>query len=486
VTLKTRREEDEVGFMVETSESKIDSTSEIAAAKGTSISVRNLFFNIPARRKFLKSDAAELRHIITEFTKIAIVNPSVAFTLKSNEKLIYELKQASSIKQRIVEICGNAINKELLEVDTDTNMVKISGFIGTPQEAKKAAGNQYLFVNGRYFRSPYFHKAICKQYEGLVREGHIPSYFLFLEVEPASIDVNIHPAKTEVKFEDESALFEIVGAAIRRSLGKNAFVPTFDFNAPSVGIEIPIATAKPSYTHTPKINYDPLFNPFDSQKKGSAITPNVAFEEETGQMIDRASNYGKLFEEREVSAEGIAVIANRYIAMPVASGLMVINVLRARERILYDRFFPLMAERQPIIQRSLYPKVIELSPADHTLLLESLDLINRLGFDIRDFGGNSIIVYGLPEGFQFDDDKIEVMIGDMVQAISDGSLTDEGPAKAALSLAHAAALSAKGSLTTKEAKELADALQASTDSAVTADGKRCYSIITKEELERRF
>ena len=467
VTLRTRREEDEVGFEVHCSESVITSAAPASTPKGCSIEVRDIFYTTPARRKFLKSDAAELRHLVQEFARVVIVHPSIAFTFIHNGKTLYSLRPVSNEKQRIVDFAGAGLSKELVDISVETSLVKITGFVGAPAEARKVQGNQYFFVNGRYFRSPYLYKAVCKPYEHLLKDGFSPSYFIFFEVDPSAVDVNIHPAKTEVKFEDEQMIFEILSVTVRKALGQNAFTPSFDFDqVPS--IEFPAMTKEPSgYTAPPKINYDPLFDPFEIERKMPSDIPAYTRQE------------------TPEAPRPVLVFGSGYIAVPADGGLMVIDVRKARERILYEEYFPQLAERQPVTEQSLYPMSLDLTPEDHDLALENCDLFAKLGFDMRDLGQNSIVLYGLPAGMDTDGRSVEEAIAMIIDGIRHGSLGDDA-ARDAATLAHSVAFSGSRSVSKEEAqllvKQLLDCRQPETAPA----GGRTYTIITDEEIERRL
>ena len=334
VTLKTRREEDTVGIQIEAADSKILSTKPIACPKGCNIAVSNIFYNVPARRKFLKSDAAEMRHIEQEFIRVAVSHPQVAFSLRHNGKDIYNIRPAASLKQRISDICGRELAGELVDIATDTDIIRISGYIGSPIDARKTPGNQYFFINGRYFRSPFFHKAVCKPYEKLVPEDCTPAYFLFLETAPERVDVNIHPAKTEVKFEDEGLVFEILTAAGREALGKNDFTPSIDFDMKGAP-DIPLfpgrddtSAGDPAWSRPPRIDYSPLFNPFDEVPAAPWDAP-----------VPEEAGGGRLFEDAPVpEGSALLVLQRRYVVTPVKSGLLVVDIRRARERIFYERY----------------------------------------------------------------------------------------------------------------------------------------------------
>ena len=468
VTLRTRREEDEVGIEVHCSESKITSAEPASTPKGCSIEIRDLFYNTPARRKFLKSDAAELRHLVQEFSRVVIVNPSIAFTFIHNGKTLYNLRPSGNEKQRIVDFGGAGLTKELVDIEVETSMVKIKGFVGAPAEARKVQGNQYFFVNGRYFRSPYLHKAVCKPYENLLKEGSSPSYFIFFEVDPSAIDVNIHPAKTEVKFEDEPMIFEILSVTVRKALGQNAFTPSLDFDqVPS--IEFPsMSKDAPRYTAPPKIDYNPLFDPFEQERHVPADIPV------------HVPQAGPAASERPVVTFG-----SRFVAVPVDEGLMVVDIQRARERILYEEYFPLLAERHPVTEQSLYPLSLDLSPEDHDLALDNSDLFAKLGFDLRDLGQNSIVLYGLPAGMNADGGGIEDAIEMIIDDIRQGKLGDDA-ARDAATLAHSVAFVDHSSVGQAGAQLLVRQLLDCNQPETAPSGGRTYTIITDEDIEKRL
>lgn len=467
VTLRTRRQEDEVGFEVRCSESKITYAEPASTPKGCSIEVRDLFYNTPARRKFLKSDAAELRHLVQEFSRVVIVHPSISFTFIHNGKTLYNLRAVNNAKQRIVDFGGVALAKELVDISVETSLVKINGYVGAPAEARKVQNNQYFFVNGRYFRSPYFYKAVCKPYEHLLKDGFAPSYFIFLEVDPSTVDVNIHPAKTEVKFEDEAMIFEILSVTVRKALGQNAFTPSFDFDqVPS--IEFPAMTKGTSgYTPPPKINYDPLFDPFEME---SRVREDIPVRVSGG----------------SVSAPQPAIVfGSRYIAVPVDKGLMVVDIPRARERVLYEEYFPQLAEKQPVTEQSLYPLSLDLSPEDHEITLDNADLFGRLGFDLRDLGQNSIVIYGLPAGMNTDSKGVEEAISMIIDDIRHGTLGDDA-ARDAVTLAHSVAFGDQKRVDAAGAQLLVKQLLDCRQSETAPSGGRTFTILTDEDIEKKL
>lgn len=488
VTLRTRKEDDEVGTQVEISESKEPRVRSVACPKGSSFAVRNLFYNVPARRKFLKSDNAELRAVIQEFLRVALIRPELSFKLISNGKEIHNLRPASTVKKRILDIFGMNLAKDLVEVNVDTSLVRIRGYIGNPEDARKSSGNQFLFVNGRYFRSPFLHKAVCRPYEKLVPEDCTPAYFLFLETDPDRVDVNIHPAKTEVKFEDEGILFEILSAGVREALGKNDFTPSIDFDmkgAPDFPVFVPSAgtggSGDSSRHRPPKMDYTPLFNPFDEMPV-QVPEPNAA---PVSVPASQAPVQGYLFEE-SAPQSNLLVLQRRYVVTPVKSGILLIDIRRARERIYYERYFEKIAEQEQVRQRTLFPVTLRLNAEDYLTVLEQPDLTARLGFDIQDFGGNTIVVNALPEGYPEDEEQVRLCIDALIAALRDDTSLEDQSHLLAVRMAESAAASGTGRFSTVEAQSLVDGLFACREPNLTPDGRRCMTIISFEELEKKL
>lgn len=538
VTLRTRREEDEVGCEVRFADSKHLSTEEASVPKGSNFAVRNLFYNVPARRKFLKSDNVEFRHIVTEFTHIVLTRPDVAFTLVHNGKEVFVLKPAKSLKFRIQDVLGsNAVN-ELVDVSADTSVVKVSGFTGRPDMARKSVGNQYLFVNGRYFRSPYFNKAVLKAYEHLINEGTTPSYFLWLEVDPHTVDVNISPTKTEVKFEDDSVIFQILYACIKESLGKNSFVASIDFDREGAP-DIPVFSKDFEKYHgisEPKPSLDPSYNPFDNDGfpspdpyftnpmdpselsgsgrsgSGHADLPDMAFGEDfpgfpqrgreagsgagagqggygLSEYVDKRDDYGKLFEDKTLPSKTVLVLQNRYIVTTVRSGMLVINIRRARERILYERFLKALSKNEHVTQNSLFPVTVQVGVENRLLFEEHSELLSSLGFDISPFGNDTVVVNGVPEGYPVESGSVQTMLSDMIVALTDDHNAVAGMVQSAMAERFArlgASYGGNMSVSGAEAQRLIDALFACENAEFTSSGHRTMTILQTEELDKKF
>lgn len=477
VTLRTRREEDSVGTEVKFSESRLTGKSEISSPVGSNFIVRNIFYNIPARRKFLKSDSAEYRQILSEFTRVALTRPDLSFQFTNNGAEVFNLPP-SNLRQRIQGIAGKELGRELVELSVDTTIVKIKGYIGKPEDSRKTPGNQYFFINGRFFRSPYFQKAILKAYENLIQPGTIPSFFLFLETGKDRIDVNIHPSKTEVKFEDDYAIFDILQSATRESLGKNSFMPSIDFDQEGAP-EIPRVKAG-YYVPPPKIDYDPLFNPFNNDIESR-------FEKRGVNYISTPNSSGQLFNDGAVVPKPILHLAGRYIVTTLKTGLLVIDIRRAQERILYERYMNSICNEFASIQQTLFPKELSLSERQKSIVNESRAQILQLGFDIRK-EEDKYLLYGIPEGFSEDIENIDSITDSLLNTLIEGGL-DFGPQvreKAALTLSMSGSGRIFAGLNNLEAQALVDALFACKEPSISPTGKVCMSVLTLNELESRL
>lgn len=528
VTLKTRTEDEEVGCQVEFAASVHNSTTEIATPKGTNIAVRNLFYNVPARRKFLKSDNVEFKHIVEEFTKVALTRPEIGFSLSHNGKDVFVLKPAKSLKYRIMDLLGASVTGDVVDVCADTSVVSLRGFVGRPDTARKTLGNQFFFVNGRYFRSPYLHKAVMKTYEGMIADGVTPSYFIYLEVDPHSVDVNISPTKSEVKFEDDSFIFQVVYASVKEVLGKNAFAGGIDFSNPEAN-DMPVLGSHFSEYQPesiPQVAVDGGYNPFDpvtsagsatdeygavgrgastgsatelggpanefggpaGKGYGSATGWKDSGNERFGQYVDRREDYGKLFEEKTLPVTQTIILGGKYIVAPARDGLMIVNVRRARERILYDRALAALTKNEHVTQANMFPVKVEVGAANRAVFDDKAELLARLGFDISPFGTDTIVVNGVPEGYSCEGGKIQTMVSDLLLILSDDSSSLPGVMEAAMAekIALLGASSCDPLASPMEARHLLDTLLSSSNPELTGNGKRIMAIMTSAQVEKLF
>ncbi len=483
VTLKTCREGESIGTETVMAASKLVSQQPAAAPQGCNFIVRNLFYNVPARRKFLKSDNAELKHITTEFLRVALTRPSLSLKLISNGRDLYDLRPVANEKRRIHDIFGREVSGGLTDVATDTSLVRIHGYIGAPEDARKTAGSQFMFINGRYFRSAYLNKAVCKPYEKLVPEGYTPSYFLYMEMDPQRMDVNIHPSKTEVKFEDETVIFEILTACVREGLGRNSLMPTIDFDLKGAP-EIPTIQSTMRLSGTvkpPRMDYSPLFNPFEM---GPVDKPEAGFEQEQWPVDDAP---GRLFGEEGIpAAGGLLVLKGRYILSPREQGVALISVSRARERIFYERYLEQVLDSRPAVQETLFPVTIELPPEDCATLCDGDGSQEEWGFDIRSFGSGTVAVYGIPAGHPADEASVRAAVEELLAVLRDEDPAEDGQSKMAASMARSAAACRRGDITEDEARLLVDELMLCHHPMLTPDGRKTMAVISFDELEKRL
>lgn len=580
VTLKTRRAEDEVGCQVVYDDSKHVSTDEISTPAGSNFAVRNLFYNIPARRKFLKSDNVEMKHVVEEFVHVALTRSNIGFTLIHNGKNVYVLKPAKSLKFRIQDLLGSYVVSQVVDISADTSVVNVRGYVGRPDQAKKTLGNQYFFVNGRYFRSPYLHKAVMNAYENMLPQGATPAYFIYLEVDPHKLDVNISPTKTEVKFEDDSVIFQTLYACVKESLGRNSFGASIDFDTKDMA-EIPAFSNdfdkfRPEVS-MPDVSLDNEYNPFDNPDGGfgsseprfdspmqgedrmsggmagemandmqgwipsgmsggmpggslgaasggdmpmpaglqmpvhktsvdfpmpdytGASDPNFGMTEDLGsganyyesaasKYVDKRDDYGKLFEDRMAAMPSLILIQKKYIATTVKSGMLLINIRRALERIMYERFLKALSGGEHVTQQALFPVQVPVGVENRLIFDEHSALLRSLGFDIAPFGNDTIVVNGMPEGFQVDQNSVEEAMAEVLIALSDNHTALPGMMESAMAekFAKMAASEGKPIETVSAAKSLMDSLFACSNSEYTSNGRKIMTIMTIDDIEKRF
>lgn len=508
VELRTKRTEDEVGTFIHIVGSEVKTQEPAGVNNGTNFMVKNLFYNVPARRKFLKANSTELKHIIWEIQRIALPHPDIRISLIHNGTPLYELPK-SNYRKRIVDVFGKNLNHSLINVKEETSIVKIHGFIGQPKYARKTMGEQFFFVNGRYMRHPYFHKAILQAYEQLLPPDTFPSYFIFLDLDPGEIDINVHPTKTEIKFENERDIWPIVHAAVRESLGKNNVVPSIDFDQ-SGSIDIPVPRKNAEDIRFPDIKINPDYNPFDTDKSGSggSYTPSPANFREKKNLSNWEDLYSgtqlKLKPENQepelptesdslysasaeqFSGKKVMQLKQRYILTPVKSGLMVIDQKRAHERILYEQFMEVLKSDSVASQQQLFPQTIELNPADAAILRNILKDLLSLGFDIREFGKNTFIVNGTPG--MLDIASPELIVEKLLEEYKNSPVDARTKAREqiAISLAKASALDYGAELKQEEVDHLIDNLFACSTPNYSPDGKKVLSIISTEDIEKSF
>ncbi len=496
VILKTKKEGQQTGTQVHITGSQIVEQSEISCPQGCNIAVRNLFYNIPARRKFLKSDSSEYRAIVSEFIRVALTRLDIEFRLVSNSKEAMVLPGGHNLKQRISDICGGSIIKQLIDIKVDTTVVKIHGVIGTPQSAKKSQPNTFLFANARFFRSPILHKAVVKGFGSLIPDGFTPPYFLFLEVAPQEMDVNISPSKTEIKLENEQIIFQILEAAVKEAIGMNAFAPAIDFDTEDVPTEI---TTRDGFTLTkeqkdrairgggfkaPKFSNNPLFNPFDSHTIPSKINAPESGEKSAYPIDNNNFAENSLLEEPQMLS--VAQIDKHNVVVTDLSGdIMIVNIPRARQRIFYDNYLNSIKKRECAIQQELFPKTISLDHATFTTLIANLDKVERLGFEVREFGKDCVVVSGVPADFRGGLFSVEECIEEIAHLIEEKN-EEEFLHKAAMEVVRHTNFSYSERITESEAKAVINRLLCCSDSATAPTGGYCIVKIGAQEIAKRL
>jgi DNA mismatch repair protein MutL len=491
VELKTRKEGYETGTLIIITGSRVEAQEPCSCTKGSGFSVKNLFFNIPARRKFLKSDNTELRHIINEFQKIVLAHPDTRFSLFHNDNEVYNLAPVN-FRQRIIGVFGKQINQDLITLETETSLISIKGFIGKPESARRTYGEQFFFVNNRFMKHPYFHKAVAEAYQNILPADTIPIYFIFMEADPASIDINIHPTKTEIKFEDERSIWQILLASVREALGRFNIVPSLDFESEAL-IDIPVRSSKDPIPEQPLIEINPGYNPFDGEEPSFRKPDFIEkFEREN------AANWEKLYSALEKGNENPEAekikeaerkffqIKNKYIVCTVKSGLMLIDQKRAHERVLYEKYLECLGQNKSVSQSELYPVIIELNPVDYQVLKEIENNIRLLGFAIQFSGKNKIIIKGKPSdsGSSNPVEMLEILIEDFKSTQADPSTGARE--KIAAAMAVASAIPYGKVLVQSEMEDLFDSLFACSSPNYSPKGKPVINIITLEEIDKKF
>ena len=489
--LKTKLHDKELGTKLITEGSELKSQENCATNNGTSISIKNLFFNVPARRNFLKSDNVELKHIIDEFQRTALAHPECAMSFFHNDKEIFNLS-FSTLKQRIVGIFGNRYNEKLVPVKEETSLVVVNGFVGKPEFSRKTRGEQFFFVNQRFIKSGYLHHAITSAFQDLIPEKHHPSYFIFFEIDPKFVDVNIHPTKTEIKFEDEKSIYAIVRSCVKRALGLHNIVPSLDFEKDPAFDNIP--TSNKSDLKQPSIKVDSSYNPFEEKKKSDKIytPPTKAKTENWEQLFENipAPKSNITSEELEKSRseyseetnKTIFQLDNKYIVYSIKSRLMVIHQQRAHERILYEHFLKMQDNEGPS-QQLLFPKTIELTPSDIVIVKTISDELLNLGFRFDYLNKNSIVVLGTPVDLEME--NLESIIEELVEQFKNKSFIEKHD-NLSRSLAKKMSIKSVRKLKQQEMRSIIDNLFACKTSYITAQGKSTLITITLEELAKKF
>ncbi|TRX72225.1 DNA mismatch repair endonuclease MutL [Carboxylicivirga sp. M1479] len=521
VELKTRRAEDDLGVQINIAASQVESQEPIQCAVGSQFIIKNLFYNVPARRRFLKKTSTELRHIINEFQRVALANPLIALSLYHNDVPMFTLP-AGNNKQRVVNMNGKQMGNNLVPINTDTVMIKISGFIGKPESAKKTMGDQFFFVNNRFMKHPYLHRAIMDAYDNILQPETIPAYFIFLEVDPQIIDVNIHPTKTEIKFEDERAIWQILNAAIRESLGKFNVMPSIDFDTTDQ-IQIPVSGQEMAMTE-PTVEINPFYNPFEEENKQSGASYSgggtTTFQSKGSTQnwenlyadnnSNDQANYSNGPESQERSFEQAQhepvqqtilssanteetnnnsrffQLKNRYILTSVKSGLMMIDQKRAHERIVFEGFIRTLQSGASLSQKSLFPEELSFGPEEMGMVSELNTDLMTLGLELEKSGDDTFKVLSTPAGLE--NVSAAQLIDGILTDFRDGEvdLQKEVTEQVATSMAQRAAIPYGKALSGLEMSELFDQLFACQVPNFSPTGKTIISIMDIEEMQKRF
>ncbi len=490
VEMKSRREEDEVGTQLVIEGSEVLSQEPCSCPKGTSFSIKNLFYNIPARRNFLKSDSVETRHVIDEFQRVALAYPNLAFSMYQNDNEVFRLPKGN-LRQRIVNIFGNNYNERLVPMAEETNLINLNGFIGKPEFAKRTRGEQFFFVNNRFIRDAYLNHAVINAMEGMLLPGSFPSYFIFIDVDPQRIDINIHPTKTEIKFDDDRSVYAILKAAVKRSLGQYSIMPTLDFDQ-EASLNIP-ALPRGTMPARPGITVNTDYNPFDNPQQGQSNKSAHNWQQlyqgmqnDTGTLDAPIQQSLHPKDELQQQHSRIFQVGGKYIVAAVRNGLAVIDQHSAHKRILFDQLLEEVQNRKALSQKKLFPRTIEVSPSDKVVLDELLPHLEAHGFDMSEFGNNAYIIHGVPvEMEKMDEEKV-------IESLIDKYKHNDTKPGADISLVITRMLAGqiavrKGiTLTPPEMINIVEKLFACENPYLDPDGNNTLLMLPTEELESKI
>lgn len=497
VDLKSKRSQDETGTHVFIEGSEFISQEPVACNTGTAFSIKNLFYNVPARRNFLKSNPVETRHIIEEFTRVALVNNHVAMMMIHNDLTVFDLR-SGNFRQRIAGVFGNIYNERLVPVEEETTIVKISGYVGKPEFAKKVRGEQYFFVNNRFIKDAYLHHAVNAAFENMIPRECFPTYFLKIEINPASIDVNIHPTKTEIKFEDEKSVYAIIRAAVKRALGKFNVAPAIDFEQER-SFDIPLEKMNERPV-PPSIQLTPGYNPFNSTEKAERVVPssfsvpqNKPTVEQWSQLnreIDKALPQSIIsipsFAPETLPETSFVQVYRQYIFVNAQPTVMLVDQQKAHERVLFEKYMHTLDNQSPVTQQQLFPQPLEFTPNEAVILNELLPQLRSFGFDITAFGTNTFVIHGAPE---------EVIVGSERKLLTDildqfmhhrDVLKVDAREQLAQSLAKQLAVKQGEALSPGAMKELINNLFHCEHPYLTPSGKPVAILLSPEKLVRLF
>lgn len=491
VELRTKMSEEKLGVCLSIEGSKVVDQQPVACDVGANFMVKNLFFNIPARRRFLKSNQTEFNNIVAEFEKIVLAHPEVRFSLVNNDSVVYDLPSGTYL-QRIADVFGKRMNQQLLHIEVDTSIVRIKGFVGTPESSRKKGAKQFFFVNGRYMRHPYFGRAVMLAYDRLIPPDEQVPYFVYFDIDPSRIDVNIHPTKAEIKFEDEQEVFQILMASVKEAVGKFDVAPQLDFGSSATPDEIPVYDPRKKSVEQPSITLEGGYNPFEN-----SAPPRNSAPRNWQKLFDGISSHNEVSQEDiipDVVEPKNPVLGRslehfqykqRYIMTSVHSGLMVIDQHRAHVRILYERFLKNLSERKCAGEHLIFPETVKLTPVESSALAASAGEIIAAGFDISDLGDGSFAINALPAGTETLN-ATELLKDVLAETDGKTGIKEEIDKHIALVLARHAAISVGSELGDKEMGGMIDELFATSSPKYTPDGKLVVAIIPQEKIEGLF
>ncbi|MCB9196057.1 MAG: DNA mismatch repair endonuclease MutL [Flavobacteriales bacterium] len=509
VELRTKQHDVELGTSIKIEGNKVIEQSHISCSNGSNFLIKNLFFNTPARRNFLKSNGVESKHIIDEIERVALAHPDVHITFHNQGTEVFNLV-SGSLRQRIISIFGKKVNEKLVPVEEETSIVKLTGYVLKPEFCKRTRGEQFFFVNDRFIRNNYLHNAVARAYDELLSKDQYPSYFLYMEIDPSKIDINIHPTKTEVKFEDEKSMYAIINSAVRNSLGKFNIAPSIDFSLENT-FNIP-PLPKDKMVVEPRINVDPNYNPFrgtnsktnteklparnfkinlsqDQVEANLDILANANWDAQQLSMTDNFAASDTLEQNSMTSnpydVDKITQLHGKYILTQVKSSLILIDQHRAHRQVLFERFSKMQEQGKTLSQKLLFPQLIELETSDYAILLELLPEIQELGFDIENLGKNTVSVSGLPVGMQEDD--LNKVIEHFVELCKDGAeLKNNHQAQLAWSLASSGCIKRGQRLSKEEMSNLMDELFGCESSQYDYKGNKIVVRMDESEIDEKF
>lgn len=489
VEMKTCLADEDLGTHIKIEGSKLGHQEMTATPTGTSISVKNLFYNIPARRKFLKSDSVETRHIIDEFQRVALAHPEISFSLHHNGNEVYRL-QDSNLRKRIVAIFGAKINERLVPIEENTDMMSISGFVAKPEFAKKKRGEQFFFVNNRFVKSSYLHHAVSSAFENLLEQGSHPSYFLYLEVPTDSIDINIHPTKTEIKFDDEKAMYAILRATVKHSLGQYNIAPVLDFNRDAT-LDTPYKLSKNSSTPSiPKITVDPTFNPFKSNSHSpSNYIPKKSIESWESLYVssEEAVKQEELFQsEPETSTQKTFQVQKKYILSSIKSGVVLIHQSLAHQRILYEDLLVKVEQEEVHSQQLLFPITISFSSSDIETIYSLKADLESVGFAFSEFTKESVTINGTPTSIS--ESMVTIILEELLENVNlDVPEADYNPFDMmAKSLARSLSIKTGTFLSQREQENIVNDLFSCKEPSLSPNGRRTFKTLTIAEIDQLF